>query len=225
MYNLPGITIIPFGAPGAGKSLMANLLVCGKVAGPFQSSQSTQSGLTRIITSAEGHAFNNASYRRVKVFDIPGIGDTNLELTKITDEIRVKCGTQKFDACIIVVKATDYRVTLQEVLALKCMREFLVGFSAQRVFCVITHCDKFKPDEEQMKSKIESFKKYGGVECPMDHIIQFNGTWKSLVPLITKIQGDQMTFASDIRHRALNLSKDIPALVSDKAAEKKKIQE
>lgn len=76
--TLPGITLIPFGAPGAGKSLVANLLVCGKADGPFQSSQSTQSGLTRTISLAEGPAFNNASYRRVKVFDIPGIGDQNL---------------------------------------------------------------------------------------------------------------------------------------------------
>ena len=213
MYNLPAITLIPFGAAGSGKSTVANLIVCGKAAGPFPSGQSTQSGLTRTITSAEGHAFNNASYRKVKVFDIPGIGDHNMELTKVTDEIRAKCGTQKFDACIIVVKATDYRVTIQEVLALKCMREFLTGFSAQRVFCVITHCDKHKPDEEQMKSKIEFFKKYGGVDCPMDHIIQFNGTWESLVPLITKIQGAQMTFASDIGQRAINLTKEIPALL------------
>ena len=49
----------------------------------------------------------------------------------------------------------------------------------------------------------------------MDHIIQFNGTWESLAPLIAKIQGAQMTFASDIGQRALNLSNEIPALVSD----------
>ena len=56
----------------------------------------------------------------------------------------------------------------------------------------------------------------------MDHIIQFNGTWESLVPLITKIQGAQMTFASDIGQRAINITKEIPALVSDIAAEEKK---
>jgi hypothetical protein len=66
-------------------------------------------------------------------------------MNKITNKIRTICGTQKFDACIIVLKADDYRVTFQEFFALKSMREFLADFSAQRVFCVITHCDKFKP--------------------------------------------------------------------------------
>ena len=59
----------------------------------------------------------------------------------------------------------------------------------------------------------------------MDHIIQFNGTWESLVPLIIKIQGVKMTFNVEIGQPAINLIKEIPALVSGIVTEEKKIKE
>ncbi len=82
-------------------------------------------------------------------------------------------------------------------MALKIMKEFLDGFTPDHVYCVITHCDLYEPDQEQMMAKLESFEKYGGVKCHPHNVFTFNQTVESLVPFVCSISDDNPMF---IRH-------------------------
>ena len=53
-----------------------------------------------------------------------------------------------FDAALIVLKIFDYRASMQEVIALKAIKNFFENFSPNQVFCIITHCDRDQPDDE-----------------------------------------------------------------------------
>ena len=66
------------------------------------------------------------------------------------------------------------------------------------MFCVITHVDLDKPDPETIKKKIESFKKWGGFEVPMENVIQFNNTKESLQPLVDKLKDGNMKFCENL---------------------------
>ena len=47
-------------------------------------------------------------------------------------------------------------------------------FSPEHVFMVLTHVDLEMPKEEFIVGKINSFKKYGGIEIPRENVIFFN---------------------------------------------------
>jgi hypothetical protein len=50
--------------------------------------------------------------------------------------------------------------------------------------------------------KVASFKKYGGLEIPVENVIKFDNTKRSLEPLIFKITPSIMHFAEDLDVRA-----------------------
>ena len=60
-------------------------------------------------------------------------------------------------------------------------------FSPEHVFMVLTHVDLEMPKEEFIIGKINSFKKYGGIEIPRENVIFFNNTAASLQPLLDKL--------------------------------------
>ncbi len=48
---------------------------------------------------------------------------------KIVDDITKNIGKQlKFDAAIFLVKSTDYRITMPDILTLKAIKNFLENF-------------------------------------------------------------------------------------------------
>jgi len=53
-----------------------------------------------------------------------------------------------FDVALIVFKASDFRITIQEIMALKAMKAFFENFESHKVVCVITHCDKVYVEDE-----------------------------------------------------------------------------
>ncbi len=81
---------------------------------------------------------------------------------------------------MIVIKIFDYRASVQEVIALKAIKNFFDNFTPRQVFCIVTHCDLEVPSEEVLKGKMDSFKKWGGFEVPRENVILFKGTQESL---------------------------------------------
>ena len=109
--------MIPFGAPGVGKSNLLNILV--GIAGKFKSSSAACSGLTQNISYHEGPAFGKSGNQAIRVYDTPGVGDFNLPLGTIVENILDSIGSKQFfDAAFIVVRSTDYRISVQEMLAI-----------------------------------------------------------------------------------------------------------
>jgi hypothetical protein len=65
-----------------------------------------------------------------------------LSLKAIVDDIKSNIGHQeKFDAAIIIIRITDYRASINEVIACRAIKEFLENLTPQHIFCLITHCD------------------------------------------------------------------------------------
>ena len=58
--------------------------------------------------------------------------------------------------------------------------------------------------------KIESFKKWGGFEVPMENVIQFNNTKESLQPLVDKLKEGNMKFCENLEQKANKLAKELP---------------
>ena len=80
-------------------------------------------------------------------------------------DIDVKLGEKRenVDAVLIVFKMTDYRASIQEIMAIQLIQEFLENFQAKRLFLVITHCDLMEITEEHISGKINSFQNYGRI--------------------------------------------------------------
>jgi predicted GTPase len=142
------LTMIPCGAPGAGKSHVANFMIDGYNSGRSRSDQSTVSGLTQDVSSHKGCAFGKLENVPLLIFDNPGFGDGKIDISAVATKISSKCSSEKFDACLLVLKSLDYRISFQEVCALRSMRWFFDGFTAKRFFAVFTHCDIQMPDED-----------------------------------------------------------------------------
>ena len=94
---------------------------------------------------------------------------------------------QAIDAALIVLTASDYRMTIQQTVAIKIIAKFFKDFEPRKVFMVITHVDQNPPDEDFIQGKIASFIKYGNIEISRDHVILFDNTKESLAPLVEKI--------------------------------------
>ena len=100
-----------------------------------------------------------------------------LSLQEMVKDIKASIGHQeKFDAALIVIKITDYRENIYEVIAMKAIKEFLDNLSPQHVFVVVTHCDIKNPDPTTINEKIESLKKSGGIDIKKENVILFNNT-------------------------------------------------
>ncbi len=70
--------LIAIGAPGVGKSNFGNTIV--GVPGHFKSGKSTQSGLTKTISSLTKNLFGDPNLPTVTWYDSPGVGDLQLPM-------------------------------------------------------------------------------------------------------------------------------------------------
>lgn len=104
-------TILPLGTPGVGKSNLCNKLIGEE--GKFKSFYETSSESTYYISSATGPALGIAGNQEIKIYDTPGVGDVNINYETFIKEIQEKIPhSETIDAAIMVIKSTDYRVSL-----------------------------------------------------------------------------------------------------------------
>jgi len=83
-------TLIPFGAPGNGKSNLLNKMIGRE--GEFKSSKTAGSGETKFIKSVKGPAFGMQGQKLINVFDAPGVGDMELSILQLVADIRGSIG-------------------------------------------------------------------------------------------------------------------------------------
>ena len=106
------MSVFVFGAPGTGKSCVLNYLIDGQGSEHFKSSNSACSGVTKEISICECQAFGNYD-KRLKLIDFPGVGDFNICLDQLVIDVKLKIGHEQIiDAVLLVIKSTDYRITV-----------------------------------------------------------------------------------------------------------------
>ena len=176
--------MIPFGAPGVGKSNLMNKLI-GKE-GRFVSSSEVTSGVTKNISFEQGPAFGIEGNPLLRVYDVPGVGDMDLPVIDIVDDIKANFRSkQNIDAALVVLKITDYRTSIQEMYAIKTIARMIDKSDSGDTFMILTHCDKLPPSDELISGKLASFKKYGPLDIPREKVINFDNTPESLCQFIS----------------------------------------
>jgi septin family protein len=120
-------TIVPFGGSGTGKSTICNFLLDGRQSHSFKASNSTEGGETKTVSSKKNWALGDPkTNKRVQVFDIPGLADPDLPIQQWAEEVRASIpSTQNIDMAIMILKATDYRMDIPQIMAAKAMQQFL----------------------------------------------------------------------------------------------------
>jgi hypothetical protein len=58
------------------------------------------------------------------------------------------------DVVLIVLKSTDYRLSLAEIASMQAMNKFLENLKPQNIYLAFTHCDESKPDKKLIDGKI-----------------------------------------------------------------------
>ncbi|TNV80984.1 hypothetical protein FGO68_gene2489 [Halteria grandinella] len=208
-HLLRPLTLIPFGAPGVGKSNVLNILIGRAI---FVSNASAASGLTRSIRSQTAFALGDPTLIQLTVYDAPGVGDLQISIQQMILELQSGVGTTvSFDVTLMVFKASDTRITIQEIMALKAMKAFFDNFSSRKVMCVITHCDKVPVTEPWIAEKLQMFKKYSGIQLSRDQVVLFNNTRDSLKPLVKNLapSGD-MHVKTNLQQEGLRLMSELP---------------
>ena len=206
--------IVPFGGAGVGKSTLCNFLIDGKDCAKFKASKTTEGGQTQKVTSTFGKALgDNKSTKEVKVFDVPGIADVNIPIEAwiqaIKDGIR---SDEKIDVALIVIKATDYRIDIVQMATIKAAKKFLENLKAENIYLCLTHCDNNPPDEKFIKSKIESYKKYGQIDILEENVILFDNTKESLEEFVDNIVPGDMHIVEDIDEALEEYENEMPVI-------------
>ena len=215
MEKTQRFVIVPFGGSGVGKSTLCNFLIDGKEGAKFKASKTTEGGQTQKVTSTFGKALGDIkSTREVKVFDVPGIADITIPIEAwiqaIKDGIR---SDEKIDVALIVIKATDYRMELAQLAAIKAAKKFLEDLKPENIYLCFTHCDKNPPDETFIKAKIASYKKYGQIEIPEKNVITFDNTKESLEDFVANIVPGDMHIVDDIDEALEEYEYEMPVIV------------
>ena len=136
----------------------------------------------------------------------------NLPIAQIVADIKVSINNQPIDAALIVLKATDYRTDIQQVISVKIISKFFKNFEHKKVYMVITHCDVEKPTDEFITDKLAAFNNYGGVDIPAENVILFNNTPESLNLLVEKVENGNMQFLEpdQLLKKADEVFKELP---------------
>jgi len=187
------------------------MLLDGKNSGRFKSSDSTAGGETKKVTSHKGSALGDSKKAKVQIFDVPGLTDPDLPIDLWIDEIRSGVeADQQIDMAIMVLKATDYRMTMEQIISAKAMKQFLDNLKPKSTFICFTFCDKEMPKEKFVKDKLAAIKRYCDLEVPAENVIFFENTAKSLLSFIDKfVQTPTMKFGEDLIDRIKDLGEGL----------------
>jgi hypothetical protein len=161
----------------------------------------------------------NSSNPKVSFFDVPGFGDPTFNIEQIAKEIEKAFSSgQKINICLIVTKSTDYRLSFQEIIALKAIKTFLSDMKPDGFYCWISHCDVSKPDEAFIKGKIDSYNQFAKIAIPRQNVILFNNSAASLNDFVGRLRSTTLPSMSInlpmLQQNAKAIFSEIASLVS-----------
>ena len=96
-------------------------------------------------------------------------------------------------------------------MAGKAINKFFAPLDNSRVFLVLTHCDKLRPNQDYIVKKLASISENSGLYIPEGNVIQFDKTKESLEPLILKLTpGSTMHLVKNLEEVAHDIRKELP---------------
>jgi hypothetical protein len=207
------------GGTGVGKSYAGNFILDGRNSGRLKSSSASVGGVTKEVRIFEANALGNKSNPKVSFVDVPGFGDPTFNIEEIAEEIeKVFSSGQKIQICLIVTKSTDYRLSFQEIIALKAIKTFLSDIKPEGFYCWISHCDVSEPDEIFIEGKLDSYNQFAEIAIPRQNVILFNNSAASLKNFIGKLRSSTLPSMTInlpmLQQNAKVISSEIASLVS-----------
>jgi len=92
---------------------------------------------------------------------------------------------------LMVIKSTDFRMNVEQIVVAKAMKKFLENLAPKSTFLCVTHCDESPPKPTFIKEKLESIKKYCGLQILPENVVQFKKTADSLSEFVDAfVQGE-----------------------------------
>lgn len=92
---------------------------------------------------------------------------------------------------LMVIKATDFRMNVEQIVVAKAMKKFLENLEPKSTFLCVTHCDESPPKPIFIKEKLESIKKYCGLQILPENVVLFKKTADSLSEFVDAfVQGE-----------------------------------
>lgn len=191
--------IVPLGGPGSGKSTLCNFLIDGEDSQKFVTSKTTKGGETQSVQCESGFALGCNKEKKIKVFDLPGMADPQMPIEIWAEEVREGISTdENIDMVVLVLKSTDYRLDLPQIACMQAMQKFLLDVKPKNTFVCFTHCDESMPDKKFIKEKIESLKKFGGIEVLQENVILFKNSKESLEEFIENMVPGNIKISDEI---------------------------
>lgn len=111
---------------------------------------------------------------------------------------------------MLVLKFSDYRLDVSEVATMQAMKKFLEKATPTNTYLCFTHCDKKMPKEGFVMEKLKALKKYGDVLIPLDHVIYFDKTKKSLEDFVANMVRSDIRVREDLVEAMEEFEKELP---------------
>ena len=171
-------TIVPLGIPGVGKSTILNLLIGDSDHKTFAARRDFQ-GVTRSLQLREGKLFGHEASLEIAVIDIPGIGDPTLQIEDVFESCpESMIHSFRVRTVLLVLKATDDRTTLGDVLVMNFMRLFS-NLTPEHVVVIFTRCDQETLTDEFVKERLKTLSSYG-ISLDSSKVVKFDKSMQSL---------------------------------------------
>ena len=111
---------------------------------------------------------------------------------------------------LLVIKATDYRLDLPQIACMQAMNKFLENLKPMNTFLCFTHCDKHTIDDEFIKEKVNSLKKFGKIEIPEENVILFRKNMKSLESFVANMVRGNIKLVQNLDEALEQFDNDLP---------------
>jgi hypothetical protein len=129
----------------------------------------------------------------VSFVDVPGFGDPTFKIEDIAREIEKAFSSgQKIQICLIVTKSTDYRLSINEIIALNAIITFLSDVKPDGFYCWISYCEVSKPDETFIKGKLDTYNQFAKIAIPRQNVILFNNSAASLNDFVGRLRSTSL---------------------------------
>ena len=220
MFRMEPYIIMPLGVPGVGKSTVLNFMIGDDECKTFQARKASQ-GVTRQIKIVSNKPFlGRHEDCRISAVDIPGIGDPTLSLDLILEECEREMGRKTIDCVLLVLKATDDRISLGEAVLMNTF-QLIKGIQAENVIVVLTRCDQEKNVDDafiqERLSMLSSFATECRIKLDCSRVVRFNKTSESLEPLKALIRNGSMHFSHDLVTEGRSIKQTV---ITDRIADK-----
>jgi hypothetical protein len=199
-----------------GKSTVLNFLIGDESMKTFEAARSVR-GVTRGIKIVSNCKFlGDDQSKLISVVDVPGIGDPTLKVEDILSAVETDLKTSKIDMVLLVLKATDDRVTLAEVMVMN-MFKLLKEISPRNIVVVFTRCDQEDnvPGDfiQQRLAMLSTYARSTGLTLDPNNVVKFNKTKESLRSLSQLLRAGNIGFKDNLVKQAHELTEGLPDLI------------